>query len=243
MYTEILTQLDLAKNEAKIYETLLKNGGLAPGKVAHKAEINRRNVYDSLNRLIEKGLVYEVIGSGENIYEAVDPKKLLEIVKEKEVAIQKILPELEQQFGAKKGGNKVFIYKGVEGWKNYLRNVLQVGEDMFDIGARGALFDPKLASFMEQFMKESKRLNIKQHYLFDHEVSKLGNRDLKYFCDEYRFLPKGFSTNAAVDIFGDYVVILSGVGLGKIEDDSMATVIINPNIADAFRTWWQFMWN
>jgi len=66
---------------------------------------------------------------------------------------------------------------------------------------------------------------------------------VEYFPAESRVLPKGFSTHSAIDTFGDYTVILSGVGLGQIEENTSVTVILNPGIADAFRTWWQFMWS
>lgn len=58
MFTETLQQLGLAKNEARIYQTLLQRGEMAVGEIANKSGVHRRNVYDSLNRLVEKGLVF-----------------------------------------------------------------------------------------------------------------------------------------------------------------------------------------
>ena len=58
----------------------------------------------------------------------------------------------------------------------------------------------------------------------------------------YRFLGPEHSTPSAIDIFGDHVAILSHVGLGRIPDDTSFTMIINKDIADAFRTWFDLMW-
>ena len=55
-YQELFQSLGLAKNEAKIYEVLIREGNSPVGKISEKSGIHRRNVYDSLNRLIEKGL-------------------------------------------------------------------------------------------------------------------------------------------------------------------------------------------
>ena len=72
-HTKTLETLGLAKNEARIYETLLREGESTVGHISQKSEVYRRNVYDSLNRLMEKGLVFELIHTKENHYKAVDP--------------------------------------------------------------------------------------------------------------------------------------------------------------------------
>ena len=51
MYTELFQQLGLVKNEARIYEALLKEGESSVGEIAVKSKVHRRNVYDTLNRL------------------------------------------------------------------------------------------------------------------------------------------------------------------------------------------------
>src|SRR6266498_3351563 len=121
MYIDVFQQLGLAKNEARIYETLLTEGESGVGQIALKSKVHRRNVYDSLNRLIEKGLVFEILQKHENYYQAVDPNKLAEILQEKEQTLAKIMPNLEELYTSTPHINEAYIYKGVEGWKNYIR--------------------------------------------------------------------------------------------------------------------------
>jgi hypothetical protein len=45
-----------------------------------------------------------------------------------------------------------------------------------------------------------------------------------------------------VDVFGDHVNILSNGKIGGFDEDFSFTVIVNPQIAEAFRTWFKFMW-
>lgn len=243
MYTDVLEKLGLPTNEAKIYETLVRFGEMPAGQIATKAKINRRNVYDSLSRLTEKGLVFEIVQKHDSIYRAVDPKKLSEIIREKDLALQAIMPDLTKLYGKSETSNVVFEYKGIEGWKNYMQDILRVGEDVFVLGARGAWMDPRIKGFSEEAMKESARLKIKYHMLYDYQTLEKNKEFVNSFVAEARVLPKGFSTTAGIDTFGDYTVIVSGVGIGKIEENTSVTVILNPNIADAFRTWWQFMWS
>lgn len=244
MYQEIFEELGLAKNEGKIYETLLREGESTVGVISEKSHIHRRNVYDSIDRLIEKGLVFQIFEQKENTYQAVEPKKLMELVKEKELKLQKVLPELEKMYSEHPEDQAVFMYRGLEGWKNYLRDVLRVGEETLIIGAAGASTDPRIRTSFEQFKKEAERKNIilKLLYRADAEVAgQLGHLGKQGI---FKVLPAEYSGPGAISIFGDRVMIFSETkGTGNISDDSTITVIVNKKIAETFRQWFAMLWD
>lgn len=244
-YTELFQNLGLAKNEAKIYEVLLENGEQGVGIISEKSGVHRRNVYDSLNRLLEKGLVTEIVESRENIYQAVEPKKLLEIVQEKAESIEKVLPELEKLHFNTPTEYRVHTYKGKEGWKQYMKDIIKTGEPFYSIAAKGGWLDPRVKSFFPSFLDQLKKKNIKTHHLFDSEAKATNHPILKAVDIDYRFLPKKYSTTSGIDIFGDRVNILHNLFLGQIgtEDEIIFTVIVNKNLADSYRTWFQYMWD
>ena len=243
MYTEVLSKLDLSKNESKIYETLLSEGESPIGAIASKSKINRRNIYDSMNRLIEKGLVFEILQKNENRYKAVDPRKLMEVLKEKESALSAILPDLEKLYSSKPHEEDVYVYRGIEGWKNFMRDILRTGEDVYIIGGKGAWADPKIDAFRTRFLKDAEKAGIKMHILYDSEIRDTKHKILELIKGEFRFLPKEYSTNAAVTIFGNQIVTQSNIKVGEISENAVSTVIINASIADTFRTWFRLMWN
>lgn len=242
MYNDLFSKLDLSKNEAKIYETLLLEGESPVAEIALKAKINRRNVYDSLNRLIEKGLVFEILQKGENRYKPVDPKKLMELLKEKEDQLAAVLPDLEDLYNAKPHEEDVYIYRGVEGWKNFMRDILRIGEDVCVIGGKGGWSDPRMSTFLDRFLKDAKTAGIKVKVLYDHEVKATNHKILSLVNNDHRFLPQGFSSTSAITVFGNQTVIQSNIKLGQIDDNAACTVIINQSIADSFRTWFQLLW-
>jgi len=84
MYADTFESLGLSPNEAKIYETLLYAGEAGVSEISVKSKVHRRNVYDALSRLVEKGLVFTIFQKGENRYQSVTPDKLMEILREKE---------------------------------------------------------------------------------------------------------------------------------------------------------------
>lgn len=243
MYSEILNELGLSINEAKIYETLLKEGECTVSIISNRSKIHRRNIYDSMDRLIEKGLVFQVICKGENLYKPVEPNKLMELVDEKRTRLEKIMPDLMAEYASTPQLEASYIYKGIEGFKNYLRDILTTQEDAYFIGAKGAWFDPRLKTFLDRFLIDAKKRGIKYQHLFDYEV-----KDNIPFVPEavgkpYKFLPKKYSTPSMIDIFGDHVVSFTGAGLAKISDDITIFVIISRPMATSYKTWFKFMWD
>ncbi|PIQ91532.1 MAG: hypothetical protein COV70_03215 [Parcubacteria group bacterium CG11_big_fil_rev_8_21_14_0_20_39_22] len=238
---KILIQLDLSKNEARIYLALVEFGEMTISDIAVKSEVNRRNVYDSINRLIEKGLVFEIRSERENLYKAVDPSKLSEIISEKEKSLQKIMPSLLEMYHSKPKNNEVYIYRGLEGWKNVFRDILRVGQDVYTIGGKGKWSDERLSGFLEYFAEEAEKKNIGFHIIFDSEVKCEDREILRKLESNHKFLPPEFSSPGAVDVFGNHVVMTSGAG-EFLDDDISFTVIVNEELACAFRSWFNFMW-
>lgn len=243
MSTKVFEELGLSPNEARIYDALLTYGGSGVTTISLRSGVHRSNTYDTVNRLIEKGLVYEVFGQKETIYEPVDPEKFLEFLDEKRVALEAELPVLLTKFQKKKAAERAYVYKGVQGVKNYLRDALNIGEDIYSFAAKGAWFDPRMKSFLDWFIKEAKQKKIKYHHIFDHEVREKLPIVPETVGMPYRFLPKNFSTNSTMDIFEDRIVTFTGLGLGKLEDDVTIFVVVSPRLAESYRTWWKYIWS
>jgi len=243
MYLDIFQELGLAKNEAKIYKTLLEEGELSVSNISIKSKIHRRNVYDSIHRLIEKGFIFEILETKENKYQAVNPNKLMELIKEKEHKLSNIMPDLQKLYTGTPHKEEVYIYKGPEGWKNYMQDMLDINEDAYFIGAKGGWMEKRVKYFFPHFIKEAKKKNIKFYHLFDNEVKEKFPQIIPKVGKDYKFLPKEYSSEAAIDIFGDHVNIISPMHLGGLSEEFSVTVIVNKHIADAFRIWFKFIWD
>ena len=94
MNKEILEKLGLSPNEAKIYLSLLEYGESGVADISTQAGVHRRNVYDSLKRLLDKGLVQQSLDTKENSYAPVDPSKLTEIIAEQSQQLEEVMPAL-----------------------------------------------------------------------------------------------------------------------------------------------------
>lgn len=75
-----LNEFGLPKNEVKVYIALLKLGLTSAGQITKVSGVHRRNVYDALERLINKGLVSYVTKEKIKYFEAVNPYFLLNLL-------------------------------------------------------------------------------------------------------------------------------------------------------------------
>lgn len=247
MFEETLMNVGLSLNEARVYEAMLQLGEANVNLIAIKSKVHRRNVYDSLNKLIEKGLVSQYVVKGEKHFRATNPDRLQTILKEKEDKLDKALPELKVRFQTLKQEEQAYIYRGIQGFRNYMQDILDVGQDIYCIGAKGGWFDPRLAAFRARFYKELKKKKIHAYHLFDEEMRSHVNKSelespVHEHLPESRFLPKEFSTNSAIDIFGDRIVTFTGLNINKLDYDVVVFVIVSKKLAESYRKWFWLMW-
>lgn len=241
-FLTVLQSLGLAQNEAKIYETLLRLGKSGVSAIASSANINRRNVYDSLERLLEKNIVFAVIQGRDTLYQAVEPKKLLTLVQEKEQQLRSVLPDMTKLFKTEASPHQVMMYEGLEGWKTNLQDILLTGEDLYTIGGKGQWLDPILADFSRKVIREAHKKGMSLNVLFDASVQTNVEEALHRFKGRSAILPPEFSSKSTIDIFGDTIVLATGNTANAIDDTYSLTVIKNPLIAQSFRTWWHALW-
>lgn len=243
-YSELFEQLGLSPNEAKIYETLVTGLEMPVSEISVKAKVHRRNVYDALNRLLEKGLVFQIFQKGENMYRAVPPQKLMEVLEEKKRDLEQVLPTLSKIYESKPLEEAAFIYKGIEGYKNYMRDLTRVGEDTYFLGAKGLWMTPGVPKNLhEDFAKKMKQLKRQFMTLFDPRVPSELPSALKGIGGEYKVLPKRYETIGVMDIFGDHIATFTSKGVGNFGEDGSIYVMINRDLAESYKTWFKLIWD
>lgn len=129
MNTAFLENLDLSKNEAKTYLTLLRLGKANSAELARESGIHRINVYDVLNSLISKGLVSYISEAGTRVFKPESPEKLKEILNAKRLVLEKELPELLKEFNSKKEPWEVSILRGVEGKRTQFEEMARIAKN------------------------------------------------------------------------------------------------------------------
>ncbi len=124
MEEEVLRDLGFSEREIKVYLALLELGSTTVGPIAAKTRLQHSKVYQTLEKLIDRGLVTFVIKSKTKYFQAEEPKKILSFIKEKERSFKEILPGLEQKQKQAQSPQIAKVYEGYKAIKSMFESIL-----------------------------------------------------------------------------------------------------------------------
>lgn len=238
---QTLEELGLTLNEIKIYLFLLKTGETTTGLIISETGIANSRVYESLNSLVNKGLVsYNIQRDGKH-FQAVSPKKFLEIQEERKRKIQEILPSLEELQNQKTSGTKTAVYEGYQGFKTAFQKIIEdcpKNETIYILGfSEQQTKNESLRLFLSNMNLKSAVKKHKLKIILDNSARKtLGKDRAKEKFTEVKYMPEGYISPAAIDVFEDYVYIFLW------EEKPFVFMIKNKTIAESFKTYFNFLW-
>ncbi len=241
MDTKILEELGLTNNEIQIYLFLLKKGETTTGPIIKKTEISNSRVYESLNSLVSKGIVtYNIQKDGKH-FKAESPKKLLKLEEERKQKIKSLIPDLEQLQNTSEKETTTAVYEGFKGFKTAFENITDScpkNETIYIMGfSEQAYKTESLRLFLSNMNLKSQKKKQKLKILLNRETKQtLGKDREKEKYTEVRYMPKGYISPAAIDIFRDYVYIFLW------EEKPFIFMIKNKKIAESFKIYFDFLW-
>src|SRR3989338_2737649 len=94
---EIFRELGFTERETKVYLALLDLGETKIGPLAARTRLQPSKIYQTLEKLIDRGLATFVLKSKIKYFQAQDPQEILNILKEKERTFGEILADLQQR--------------------------------------------------------------------------------------------------------------------------------------------------
>lgn len=248
MQIEILRNIGLTENEIKIYLSLLKTGSNTAYEIGKQTGIYRVHVYDKLEQLMDKGLVTHVFKGAKKYFQATHPTKLRQYVEDKKKEVQKqeedvesILPELEALTNLPREDTFVEVFKGKEGLKYFLKDIITTLKDkkektVFITGIDDARYNETLPIFMKQYFRDLKRYDIPEKvitvkkkgiFLFKKETAP---------ATEYRYLKEKQFNPTNTFVYANKVVIVSwGTPVTAI-------MIKNEQIAETHKSHFEHLW-
>lgn len=236
-----LEELGLTKNEITIYLFLLKKGTITTGPIIKETGIANSRVYESLNSLIRKGLVSYNIQKDSKYFNAEDPKKLLENEEERRKKVESLIPALLKMKNKDEISATSAIYEGYEGFKTAFKKIIDdcpKDEEIYILGFSEQQYATEsLRTFLSNMNLKSAKKRHKLKVILDQSAKDTqGKERAKEKFTEVRYMPKGYISPAAIDIFGDYVYFFVW------EEKPYVFVIKNKHIADSFKVYFEFLW-
>lgn len=237
-----LENLGLTANETTIYLALLELGKSQINRIADRTGLHRRTIYDCLTRLEDKGLAGFITENKTRYFSAVDPRKLLDFLREKEESIKEqenkindIIPELFSMFQAAKSDVEVSVYKGKQGLKTIMEDIIREGQkewlSLTSAGKGPEILPYYLPRFHKRRIKEGIKLKI-----IESIGIKRGKELEKMKLTELRYAPVKYLAPISIWVYGSKTAfMLWDVGVGILIDSK--------ETAESFRTHFNILWN
>jgi len=90
-----MDQLGITKNEFRVYQTLLEQGACTISSLSHKVKLDQRSTYDYIERLLNKGLVGQILVNNKRMFLGLNPDMLGYMIDEEKNISRKQFLELE----------------------------------------------------------------------------------------------------------------------------------------------------
>ncbi len=233
-----LVKIGLSNNEADVYLLLLELEEALASDIAEKSRISRPHIYDTLAKLVDKGLAGYVIKNNRRYYRAVDPSKLMDFLKEKELSLKNIMPQLLELSKPKTKKPIVELYEGKEGLKTILNDVIRTRPKEWLDFTSGRTKEV-LPYFMDHWEKKRADAGIKARIIFNddrfgrHRIKEVS----KFKLIETRFFPKGFQSPSHIYVYGNKIAIMLWS-----KDFPFGILVENKDISNRFREFFEWFW-
>lgn len=237
MEKELLINLGLTDGEAKVYLALTKYGSSTVGPIVKEAKVAYSNIYEILNRLLEKGLISFIIKEKTKYFQVTSfsqlneylNKKEAEIEKEK-ISLKKIIPELEKLKEIKEK-QEAEIFVGFKGVKTAYERLVEGNKNeeylFFYIAEKNY---KEIDQFYMSLYEKFKNLKIKGIANTNYKESKFIKRT------KFKVKYVDFPIPGNIDIHEDKVMFTS------FKDTPLAILITSKDMADKFKEYFYSIW-
>lgn len=234
---QTLEEIGLTKNEARIFLTLLQQKNATVVDIADKSKVHRVNVYDALKNLKTRGLVTELQIDGKRIFSATKPQNVLNIIREKELKFNSILPALEMHYHLQEKICDIQVYETQNAIRKQFIRFVERKEPIYYWGI------PKIILGMigKEFQDEIHKRRVEQKQWMYHIYNSDAAERSKYLntlpYTKSRRLSKEYDSPVATAICGDELV------MNLVDGDKLVTVsVLNKSLTTAYEKYFWILW-
>jgi sugar-specific transcriptional regulator TrmB len=230
MDPHVLENAGVTRVEAKVYLALVELGSSLAGAITRHSGVQRRTVYDALERLIEKGLVSYIKTNNRKYFQAADPDRLLDIAKGRLDRLQDVLPGLKQHFTMSHEKQETTFFSSQYGLKTVFDDQIATAKEILILGASTNAYRI-VKYYFDRYDNIREKKKIPVRIIFSQKIRR------KIPLSQVRYLPKEYNSHTATNIYGDKVAIILWT------ENPFAVLINQKEIAESFRKYFELMWN
>lgn len=245
MNLAILKHFECSDNDIKVYTSLLQIGRSKTGPVIQNTDIASSRVYESLRRLVGKGLVSYQVKNNIKYYKAELPDELLSSYEQHANSLRSLSKEIEELPIKKTDRNETNTYEGLHGFKRaFAQHVeaIEPGEEIKIIAFSNSTVTKTNFTRTRKMFSEIDKVTFKKtkkvRILLEQSLYPVLAKEREYYKSYItRHLPPGYFSPTAVNI-SDREVMLSVWGTKPI-----VFTMRNPVVVESFKKNFEFLWN
>lgn len=232
----------IPKMQTTVYLDLLKNKESSATQVSKRTKMHRANVYDTLNKLKERNLVYLSTKEGKQVFASLPTDIILDKEKERLDELKNAMDYIKTTY-VSGATPKVYTLEGLNAVKSILFGLLEKNSEVWVYGLAenesiiNILNDKLMHSFHLERIKRHIKLKLLFYKLPEDEVKKLSS--LKY--TEARLLPKNqqSKTSQITQIVCDGFVYIT-LWIHPIHTIVIENKIISKEYLDLYNIFWDY---
>jgi sugar-specific transcriptional regulator TrmB len=233
-----LEELDLSRNEAKVYSSLLEIGQTSAGNIIKKTRLHRSVVYETLDKLKARKFVFEVKKKRISYFKTTAPSKLLEYAKAKQRIAENLLPQLKEM--TEDGLPEINIYEGIEAYRSFwidVINTLPIGSTVYIAGSISEKWNELLGKDLEEFSTTRIKRKIKwKMIVFEKNPSELVFAQNNPELNEFRLVNKDINKFGNFNVYGKDILLLHSA------TEPMVIEIKNKTLFGVFKNIFDILW-
>lgn len=235
----ILNNLGLSKNEAKIYLAALEMGVSPAQDIARKAGIIRTTGYSILEQLVKKKLAHKTKEKNKTRYIAEDPKNLNKRFEDYQKELEKKLPELQAIYNRQEVKPQIRFYEGEDAVKTAFYEPLDQAEysDSLVFSNSEELNTEFMHDIVIDFMEKRTAKKIYNRSLAEDTsfLRDIQKNDKKQFRNMILIDSKKYPCIDRINIYGKKVSIISF-------KNKMVFTIESESVVRTFRSLFELAW-
>ncbi|MFH1770496.1 MAG: helix-turn-helix domain-containing protein [archaeon] len=182
MDDELFKELGFSPREIRVYLALLELGSTTIGPIANKSKLQSSKIYETLEKLREKGLVSYVIISKTKYFQASDPKEILNLLEERKRRFKNVLEELRLKQKYSESKQIATVYEGFKSFKtlfNKIADELTSKDEYWAFAFKEEYYTPAVSIFLSNFHKKLEEKGIEDKLLGHTSVKKAITKTFK----------------------------------------------------------------
>ncbi|HCI03359.1 MAG: helix-turn-helix domain-containing protein [Candidatus Peribacteraceae bacterium] len=235
----LFKQFECSESETKIYIQLLKLGPVSVQELAKSLKRNRVTVHSSVERLVDKGFLYETRAGKKRLIGAENPSSLHHLLQKKEndLTLMKanmdfVTQALSSLVEQSRSVPTVKLYEGVDGFKRMLEDSLNNKKGRVYVFTYVDLFSSLIdPDYLENYFVRRAKKNITTRLIFPPcPFAERVNAKAKQYKIQVRLLPPDLIWKSGIFSWDNTIAIMS-----YTEGKLTCTFIDNEDIAHFYQ--------